>query len=275
TGYVRIGHNVEFGYYDQEQNLLTNSNTVLDELHNTYRLYTETELRSLLGRFLFRGEDVFKYVGDLSGGEKARLSLLKIMMSGANCLLMDEPTNHLDIASKEIFEDALLEFPGTLFVISHDRYFLNKISTKIVELSDSGLTHYAGGYDYYLEKKESLGSGKSYLNEMAQSSTSSASAGKSGAAAVSEKEQRAMERQAQKDLQAQRRRLERQMTKAEEDIARLEETIAELEGLLCLEEVYTDFQKSAEISEKLEQSKSELEVTYTQWMELQEQLGDL
>ncbi|MBR4074630.1 MAG: ABC-F family ATP-binding cassette domain-containing protein, partial [Firmicutes bacterium] len=275
TGYVRIGHNVEFGYYDQEQNLLTNSNTVLDELHNTYRLYTETELRSLLGRFLFRGEDVFKYVGDLSGGEKARLSLLKIMMSGANCLLMDEPTNHLDIASKEIFEDALLEFPGTLFVISHDRYFLNKISTKIVELSDSGLTHYAGGYDYYLEKKESLGSGKSYLNEMAQSSNSSASAGKSGAAAVSEKEQRAMERQAQKDLQAQRRRLERQMTKAEEDIARLEETIAELEGLLCLEEVYIDFQKSAEISEKLEQSKSELEVTYTQWMELQEQLGEL
>ena len=275
TGHIRIGHNVEFGYYDQEQLLLTNSNTVLDELHNTYRLYTETELRSLLGRFLFRGEDVFKYVGDLSGGEKARLSLLKIMMSGANCLLMDEPTNHLDIASKEIFEDALLEFPGTLFVISHDRYFLNKVSTKIVELSENGLTHYAGGYDYYLEKKESLGSGKSYLNDMAQSSNSSAATAKSSSAAASGKEQRAMERQAQKDLQAQKRRLERQMAKAEEDIAALEEKIAELEGQLCLEEVYTDFQKSAEISEALETAKESLETTYTMWMELQDQLAEL
>ncbi|MBO4991703.1 MAG: ABC-F family ATP-binding cassette domain-containing protein, partial [Firmicutes bacterium] len=287
SGFVRIGHNVEFGYYDQEQQLLTNSNTVLDELHNTYRLYTETELRSLLGRFLFRGEDVFKYVGDLSGGEKARLSLLKIMMSGANCLLMDEPTNHLDIASKEVFEDALLEYPGTLLVISHDRYFLNKISTKIVELSDSGLTPYAGGYDYYLEKKESIGSGKSYLNEMAQSAAfgklsggnfaASASGDKSSATTVGEltdKEKRAMERQAVKDQQAQRRRLERRMAAAEQEIADLEDTISDLEQQLCLEEIYTDFQKSAEISQRLETAKADLERTYDEWMQLQEQCGD-
>jgi len=302
SGHVRIGYNVDFGYYDQEQRLLNDNSTVLDELHSTYRLYNETELRSMLGRFLFRGEDVFKRVGDLSGGEKARLSLLKIMMSGANCLLMDEPTNHLDIASKEVFEDALLEFPGTLLVISHDRYFLNKVSTRIVELSDSGLTQYAGGYDYYLEKKESIGSGKSYLNEMASAnkasgvpqsggglsggtstsggktagsgSASATSPGSSQSSAPSEKEKRAQQRRAVKDQQAQRRRLERQMARAEEDIVALEETIADLEKQLCLEEVYTDFQKSLDVSERLKQARADLETTYDQWMELQDQLTE-
>lgn len=277
TGHVRIGHNVDFGYYDQEQQLLNDNCTVLEELHNTYRLYTQTELRSMLGRFLFRGEDVFKRVGDLSGGEKARLSLLKIMMSGANCLLMDEPTNHLDIASKEVFEDALMEFPGTLFVISHDRYFLNKVATKIVELSDSGLIPYAGGYDYYLEKKESIGSGKSYLSEMAATTAVAAAEKKASAeseAPPSDKELRAQKRQAVKDQQAQRRRLERQLLKAEEEIAALEETIADLEGQLCLEEIYTDFQKSFDISQNLSQARTDLETTYDRWMTLQEQLSD-
>lgn len=299
SGHLRIGHNVTFGYYDQEQQLLTNSNTVLEELHSTYRLYTETELRSMLGRFLFRGEDVFKLVGDLSGGEKARLSLLKIMMAGTNCLLMDEPTNHLDIASKEVFEDALMEFPGTLFVISHDRYFLNKIPTKIFELSENGLTHYAGGYDYYLEKKESIVSGKSYLSDLSRQTAFSGSANRSetgnGIAshrdngpssrdakspsrgdsddnALTDKERRALERQMVKDQQAQRRRLERQMAKAEEEIASLEESISQLEAQLCLEEVYTDFQRSAEVSDALAKAKAELDTVYEQWMVLQEEL---
>lgn len=284
SGYVRVGYNVSFGYYDQEQRLLNDNNTVLEELHSTYRLYTQTELRSMLGRFLFRGEEVFKRVGELSGGEKARLSLLKIMMSGANCLLMDEPTNHLDIASKEIFEDALLEFPGTLFVISHDRYFLNKVSTRIVELSEKGLTQYAGGYDYYLEKKESIGSGKSYLNEMASANKapSSFSSEKEDSASffddrnegLSEKEKRALQRRAAKDRQAQLRRLKRQMDEAENAISDLEETISRLEKELCREEIYTDFQKSLEVSEQLNQARADLETTYEQWIGLQEQLSE-
>ena len=134
SGRLKVGHNVDFGYYDQEQQLLGGSNTVLEELHDAYRLYTDTELRSILGSFLFQGDMVFLPVSALSGGEKARLSLLKLMLSGANTLIMDEPTNHLDIESKEVFEDALLDFPGTVIVVSHDRYFLNKIPTRIFEL---------------------------------------------------------------------------------------------------------------------------------------------
>ena len=147
-GRLKVGYNVEFGYYDQEQSLLNDANTVLEELHDAYRLYTDTELRSILGRFLFQGEDVFLKVGSLSGGEKARLSLLKLMMSGPNVLLLDEPTNHLDIESREVFEDALLEFPGTVLVVSHDRYFLNKIPTRIFELGQEGITSYLGTYNY-------------------------------------------------------------------------------------------------------------------------------
>lgn len=133
-GYMKIGHNVAFGYYDQGQQLLNNSNTVMEEVHECFRLYKDVEIRSILGRFLFKNDQVFLEVGALSGGEKARLSLLKLMLSGANVLILDEPTNHLDIDSKEIFEDALLDYPGTVIVVSHDRYFLNKIPTKILSL---------------------------------------------------------------------------------------------------------------------------------------------
>ena len=139
SGYLKIGHNVAFGYYDQGQLLLNDSNTVLEELKDSYRLYTDTEMRSILGRFLFKGEDVFLNVGSLSGGEKARLSLLKLMLSGANTLMLDEPTNHMDIESKEVFEEALLEFPGTVIVVSHDRYFLQRIPTRILELTPDGV----------------------------------------------------------------------------------------------------------------------------------------
>ena len=150
---------------------MNESNTVLEELKESYRLYTDTEMRSILGRFLFRGDDVFLTVGSLSGGEKARLALLKLMLSGANTLILDEPTNHLDIDSKEVFEDALLEFPGTAIIVSHDRYFLQKIPTRILELNHDGFREYLGKYDYYLEKKEALGSGKQYLSGMSSENT--------------------------------------------------------------------------------------------------------
>ncbi len=167
-GYLKIGHNVLFGYYDQGQLLLNNEATVMDEVHDSYKLYKDSEIRSILGCFLFKNDQVFLKVGSLSGGEKARLALLKLMMSGANVLVLDEPTNHLDIDSKEVFEDALMEYPGTVIVVSHDRYFLNKIPTRILELEKEGLTEYLGTYDYYVEKKASIESGKRYLKEMSE-----------------------------------------------------------------------------------------------------------
>ncbi len=162
-GHLKKGHNVEFGYYDQEQKLLNENNTVLEELKDSYRLYSDTEMRSILGRFMFQNDMVFLPISALSGGERARLSLLKMLLAGSNVLLLDEPTNHLDIESKEVFEDALLDFPGTLIVISHDRYFLRKIPTKIMELGRDGLTEFLGNYDYYTEKKQSVESGKKYM----------------------------------------------------------------------------------------------------------------
>ncbi|MBQ2160266.1 MAG: ABC-F family ATP-binding cassette domain-containing protein, partial [Firmicutes bacterium] len=152
-GRFKIGTNVAFGYYDQGQQMLHNEFSVIEELRDSYHLYSDTELRSILGRFLFRGEDVFLNVGSLSGGEKARLTLVKLMMSGANTLILDEPTNHMDIESKEVFEEALSEFEGTAIIVSHDRFFLQKIPTRILELTPDGVVEYLGKYDYYLEKK--------------------------------------------------------------------------------------------------------------------------
>ncbi|MBQ1421552.1 MAG: ABC-F family ATP-binding cassette domain-containing protein, partial [Firmicutes bacterium] len=153
-GRIKLGVNVAFGYYDQGQQMLHDDLNVIEELRDSYHLYSDTELRNILGRFLFRGEDVFLKVGSLSGGEKARLTLAKLMMSGANTLILDEPTNHMDIESREVFEEALMDFEGTSVIVSHDRYFLEKIPTRILELTPEGAVEYLGNYDYYLEKKE-------------------------------------------------------------------------------------------------------------------------
>lgn len=269
TGFLKIGRNVTFGYYDQEQQMLTASNTVLEELHSEYRLYTETELRSLLGRFLFHGDDVFKSVGALSGGEKARLALLKLMLSGSNLLIMDEPTNHLDIASKEVFEDALLEFPGTMLLVSHDRYFLNKIPSAIYELSEYGLTTFGGGYDYYLEKKQQIASGKNYLSDLAkQGATEDGQQVQSDA--QTHKERRAEERLQQKELQAKQRRRERRLQEYEQKIAELEEKIEAIQAQLCLEEIYTDFEKAAQLDLASKETRGELDRIYEEWLILQE-----
>ena len=273
SGYIKTGHNVVFGYYDQEQQQLTPSNTVLEELHSEYRLYTETELRSLLGRFLFRGDDVFKLVGSLSGGEKARLALLKLMLSGANLLVMDEPTNHLDIASKEVFEDALLEFPGTLLLVSHDRYFLNKIPTSIYELSENGVIVFGGGYDYYLEKKQQIASGKSYLTELSRQASADGTL-QSQSSARSEKEQRAEERRQQKERQAEQRRRERRLKELEESIASLELRIEEIQAELCREEVYTDFERSSALDTELRSTRENLDTVYEEWMLMQEDASE-
>ena len=269
TGRIKIGHNVQFGYYDQGQQLLDPANTVVGELQDAYRLYSEPELRNILGRFLFRGEAVFLRVGDLSGGEKARLALLKLMMSGANVLVLDEPTNHLDIESKEVFEEALLDFPGTCIIVSHDRYFLNRIPTRIIELTKTGIDNYLGTYDYYVEKKQQLiQSGKKYMDDLADS----ASSGDKNASAmdgISDELSSAEKRKLQKEREAEERRLERRKQKLEKDIEQLEEEIKALEEQVGNPEIMTDHEKLAEISTTLRQKREKLDEEYEEWMELQ------
>lgn len=279
-GYIKLGHNIVFGYYDQEQNLLGAGNTVLEEVHSAYRLYSDTEVRSLLGRFLFKDDTVFQLVSSLSGGEKARLSLLKLMLSGANLLIMDEPTNHLDIASKEIFEDALQDFPGTAIVVSHDRYFLNKVPTRIIELSEDGVESFLGGYDYYMEKKQSLGSGKSYLEELGQRGTSDVRSSENGTAgdreaAVEDADGAGLSsmeaRRRDKEAQAQQRRLEKERKRMEDSIAETEAKIEWIQSEMCREEVYTDHVKIAAYQGDLNHLKELLSKTYEAWIALNEQ----
>ncbi|MGN1333639.1 MAG: ABC-F family ATP-binding cassette domain-containing protein [Anaerovoracaceae bacterium] len=263
-GRLKTGHNVAFGYYDQGQLLLNESNTVLEELKESYRLYTDTEMRSILGRFLFRGDDVFLPVGSLSGGEKARLSLLKMMLSGANTLILDEPTNHLDIDSKEVFEEALLEFPGTAIIVSHDRYFLQRIPTRILELNHEGINEYLGKYDYYVEKKEQMGSGKKYLNHMREGSAAAMEAAQQGARAnLTAAEQRALN----KKRESEERRRIRHLEKLETEIAELEKQDAELQQQLCCEANMNDYGLLTELSNRRERVLARLAEVYEEWAE--------
>ena len=263
-GYLKIGHNVAFGYYDQGQLLLNDSATVMDEVHDSYRLYKDAEIRSILGRFLFKNDQVFLQVGSLSGGEKARLALLKLMMSGANVLILDEPTNHLDIDSKEVFEEALLDYPGTIIVVSHDRYFLNKIPTRILELEKTGLTEYLGTYDYYVEKKASLESGKKYLKEMSHKEAQPV-LNKEEDQKLSAAEERALK----KKQEAEERRIAREKERLEVLIAKLENAISENELKMCDEANLTNHQYLAELTEENEKYQAELADAYEKWMELE------
>ena len=267
-GRLKVGHNVAFGYYDQGQLLLNENNTVLEELKESYRLYTDTEMRSILGRFLFRGDDVFLTVGSLSGGEKARLSLLKMMLSGANTLILDEPTNHLDIDSKEVFEEALLEFPGTSIVVSHDRYFLQRIPTRILELTREGINEYLGKYDYYVEKKEQFGSGKKYLNELREDLAAATEAAQVAREAnLSAAEQRALNKQ----REAEERRRLRLLEKLETEIAELEERDARLKQQLCSPENMNDYELLTRLSSEQEEVTARLYAAYEEWAEAGEQ----
>ncbi len=254
AGYLKIGHNVAFGYYDQGQLLLSDANTVLEELKESYRLYTDTEMRSILGRFLFRGEEVFLPVGSLSGGEKARLSLLKLMLSGANTLILDEPTNHLDIESKEVFEEALMEFPGTVIVVSHDRYFLQRIPTRILELTQDGVIEYLGRYDYYLEKKSQGISAKKYFSKVQEKSAGDA----------------AQQRRLKKEREAEERRRARLSEKLETEISELENQISELEHNLCKPENMSDYELLARLGAEREETEKRLAEAYNEWAKVQE-----
>ena len=261
-GYLKTGYNVDFGYYDQGQRLLDDNETVLGEMKNAYHLYSDTEMRSLLGRFLFRGDDVFKQVGDLSGGEKAKLSLLKLMLSGANTLVLDEPTNHLDIESKEVVEDALTEFGGTLIIVSHDRYLLTRIPDRILELTASGIIEYKGNFDYYLEKTEAPG------DEVPDTEKSAAGVPTQTAVSVTSTASEA-DRQARKQKEAEERRRARRGDEIEERIHELEGKIADIEESMNDPDKASDVEWMHEQAETMAEYEKEITDLYDEWIELQ------
>lgn len=268
SGWVRFGVNVQPAYYDQEQQNLNMENNVLNEIHSAYIKYDQVELRSLLGRLGFHGDDVFKQVKDLAGGEKAKLSLLKLMMSGANLLIMDEPTNHMDIKAKEVIEDALMDFPGTLILVSHDRYLLSRIPTAIYELGSDGILVFPGKYEYYEQKTAALSSGRAYLNQMGSANASDKLKNEAAQKAMS-KEERIAARQKEKEEAAAKRKAEKALANAETKIAETEARIGQLEAELCKSEVFSVPSKAAEVSRELEACKQQLEKYYAQWMEMQ------
>ena len=245
---ISLGHNVIVGYYDQDQKTLTNKNSILNEIWDLYPGKTETEIRTLLGSFLFTGDDVFKTVSVLSGGEKARLSLLKLILSKSNFLLLDEPTNHLDINSKEVLEEALIKYNGTIFMISHDRYFINRVSTKILELKKKGIDQYLGNYDYYMEKKKEASLSKLNENDGQINKTQ-------------EKERRKKE----KENNIRIRKIKKESDNLENNIALLEEEHSKLESLLCQEEIYSNANKSREMLCEITTIKEKLELMYSKW----------
>lgn len=250
SGEVALGRNVHIGYYDQEQSDLNEDKTVIDEIWDTYPKLTETKLRTVLGAFLFSGEDVFKCINLLSGGEKSRVALIKLILSESNFLLLDEPTNHLDIISKEALENALIDYDGTIFTISHDRYFLNRVATRIIYLdSESGITEYPGNYSYYLEKK---GRPTRFIEQPISTGGINKTAQKD--------ERRKLKEQAMREKQQ-----KEMLQSVENDIAKLEERMSKLNELLCLQEIYSDPQKSQEIHEEISSIESNLEQLYSDW----------
>ena len=253
-GEKRFGANVEVGYYDQTQSKLTASNTVLDELWNDFKLTPEVEIRNRLGAFLFSGDDVKKSIGMLSGGEKARLLLAKLSMENNNFLILDEPTNHLDIDSKEVLENALIDFDGTLLFVSHDRYFINRVATHVLELSENGSTLYLGDYDYYVEKKAEV--------EMIQTEEASTSNQAKEASPVNDY-------QAQKESQKEVRKLMRQIESLEAEIEELEnQSQAISEQMLEI----NDAEKLMELQAELDKISHRQEEAMLEWEELSEQV---
>lgn len=261
-GDIRYGANVQIGYYDQEQAKLTGNKSVLLELWDEWPLMNEKDIRTILGRFLFSGEDVLKPVHSLSGGEKARLALAKLMMQKANLLILDEPTNHLDLDSKEVLENALIDYPGTLLFVSHDRYFINRIATKVIEMSSDGSFEYLGDYDYYLEKKQEL-------QELAEM--------KAAADAKEIKQAPTVKSTSQidKDAKKRERQIRRTIEELENGMNKLSEEIAQIEEQLCDPEIFRDHEKVLELQNKLDNAKSEHDEKEMQWLELNEELENI
>ncbi len=255
SGIIKLGTNVEIGYYDQEHHVLHMDKTLFEEISDDYPDLTNTEIRNTLAAFLFTGEDVFKKISALSGGERGRVSLAKLMLSEANFLILDEPTNHLDITSKEILETALNAYEGTVLYVSHDRYFINKTATRILELTHQQFVNYIGNYDYYLEKKELL----------TPVSDTPAANGKAEAPSTQK-----LDWKQQKETQALLRKKENDLKKCEEKIETLETKNAALDDEMAKPEIATNSAKLQEIAKEKAAVEAELETLYTKWEELSE-----
>lgn len=264
SGDIRYGTNVQLGYYDQDLAKLSTNRTVLREIWDEWPLMNEKDVRTVLGRFLFSGEDVDKIVHDLSGGEKARLTLAKLMLEKNNVLILDEPTNHLDLDSKEVLENALIDFPGTLIFVSHDRYFINRIATKVVELSNEGSFEYLGDYDYYVEKKEELA-------EIAAEKEAALLKTKP----IVQKEVPTSNQAIDKETKKKERKIQRQIEDIEQIMSDLETTIAKLEEELCDPDVFSNHEKALIIQTQLDEEKVKHEEYELQWLALQEELEQL
>ncbi|MBU5220754.1 ABC-F family ATP-binding cassette domain-containing protein [Bacillus albus] len=258
-GDVSFGSNVSVGYYDQEQANLTSSKRVLNELWDEYPLQPEKEIRTILGNFLFTGDDVLKPVSSLSGGQKARLALAKLMMQKSNLLILDEPTNHLDLNSKEILENALIDYPGTLLFVSHDRYFINRVTTTVIELSTEGAQEYLGDYDYYVEKKNEMIERAEFEQQEQQENQAPVQK------TVAQEKLNYLEEKERKKLERQRTR---KIEELEQNILQFEEEIATLEDQLCLPEIYADYEKASEITTKKQTLQEQLDACMAEWEEL-------
>lgn len=255
SGRFTLGSKVQIGYYDQEHHVLHMEKTIFEEISDAYPTLTETEIRNMLAAFLFTGDDVFKLISALSGGERGRVSLAKLMLSEANFLILDEPTNHLDIASKEILEEALNSYTGTIFYVSHDRYFINQTATRILDLTNQAIVNYIGDYDYYLEKKEELT--EKYAPAAAQAVTEAKQASDNK-----------LSWQQQKEEQARQRKRENELKKVEARIEELETRDKEIDETMILPDICTNVAECAKLSKEKATITEELEGLYEKWEEL-------
>ena len=255
SGRFTLGSKVQIGYYDQEHHVLHMEKTIFEEISDAYPTLTETEIRNMLAAFLFTGDDVFKLISALSGGERGRVSLAKLMLSEANFLILDEPTNHLDIASKEILEEALNSYTGTVFYVSHDRYFINQTATRILDLTNQAIVNYIGDYDYYLEKKEELT--EKYAPAAAQAVTEAKQASDNK-----------LSWQQQKEEQARQRKRENELKKVETRIEELETRDKEIDETMILPDICTNVAECAKLSKEKAAITEELEGLYEKWEEL-------
>src|SRR5699024_742058 len=247
-GEIILGHNVNTGYFDQEQSNLDLNSTVVDLIWETNPDLNHYEIKTYLSKFLFIGDDIFKEVSELSGGERGRLSLLKLMLSNANFLLIDEPTNHLDIDSKEVLEEALQTYEGTVLIISHDRYFLNKVSNKIIEMSEDGITEYLGNYDYYIAKKNEV------IEEEEETEIT--------------KTQLKSKRKKERVKREKIRKKKKEIESLETHISEKEELVKELNNILCNPNVYEQPEKIKELVKKRENTQKDLSNLYNKWITL-------
>ena len=262
-GTFRLGSNVEIGYYDQEHHVLHSDKTLFEEISDDYPYLNNTQIRNVLAAFLFTGEDVFKRISDLSGGERGRVSLAKLVLSNANFLILDEPTNHLDIMSKEILEDALNGYEGTILYVSHDRYFINRTAHRILDLTEGQFVSYVGNYDYYLEKHDTV------MAAIEASTPQSADADNTAATKAAESEVK-LDWKAQKEEQARLRKKENDLKKCEEKIAELEARISEIDTEMSDPAIGTQVAKLQELTKEQTACQEQLEKLYEQWEELAE-----